>query len=74
MRKKHRPKPLPDFPEPPSPPQRAYHVLTETAIPLQAASKLVGWVAAGVAERLEHVIRTESAEIKALLQQQRRRR
>jgi hypothetical protein len=57
-------------PTPPAEP--AYHVLPQTAIPLEAASKLVGWVAAGVAERLELLINERAAEILAAIQTKKR--
>ena len=48
---------------PPRPEPPPYYVMPEAAIPLAAASKLVGWVAAGAAERLEALINKRADEI-----------
>jgi hypothetical protein len=44
-----------------------YHVLPPTAIPLQAASKLVGWVAYAAVERLEVLINRRADQLLAAL-------
>lgn len=44
-----------------------YHVLPPTAIPLQEASKLVGWVAYAAVERLEKLINRRADELRAAL-------
>ena len=57
---------------PPRPKPPPYYVLPEAAIPLQAASKLVGWVAAGAVERLELLINKRADEIVAALPKRRK--